>query len=465
MTEPHSSPKLAAADPAAAPVRACAPPAGAWREIAAASVGNALEFYDLLVYGYFAITLARLFFPTGDELSSLLLSVGTFGLSFVMRPLGAVVLGAYADRVGRKRALTASILLMMVGTGMIAITPTYASIGAWAPAIVILARLVQGFSTGGEFGAATAFMVEHAPAARRGFYASWQAATQGLATVMAAGLSALITAGLSPQQVDDGGWRIAFAFGMLIGPVGFYIRRHVAETPEFVAAQGGARTARSPLRALMSGNRSALLLGGGVVAGITGFNYVQKVYMPTFAVKQLHIAPSSALFCAVVTGLMLMVFSPLFGSLSDRLGRRRCMLVALALVALSTWPLFALLVAWPSVATLLVVQAIVGVLLAAILAPMPALLAELFPIATRGSGLAISYNASVTIFGGFAPLIVTWLIGASGNKMSPSFYVLATALVSLGALACLRPPRRAPAVGADGSRLQGEPRCVSAPQS
>lgn len=412
--------------------------AGAWREIAAASVGNALEFYDLLIYGYFAITIARLFFPTGDELTSLLLSVGTFGLSFVMRPLGAVVLGAYADRVGRKKALTASILLMMVGTGMIAFTPTYAAIGLWSPAIVILARLTQGFSTGGEFGAATAFMVEHAPASRRGFYASWQASTQGLATIMAAGLSALITGLLLPAEVDAWGWRIAFVFGLLIGPVGFYIRRHVSETPEFTAAARNAKVAASPLRELLTGNRSGLLLGGAIVAGITGFNYVQKVYMPTFAVKQLHLAASSALGCAVVTGLMLMVFSPLFGSLSDRFGRGRCMLIALGLVALSTWPLFAVLVALPTVGTLLAVQAIVGVLLAAILAPMPALLAELFPLATRGSGLAISYNVSVTIFGGFAPLIVTWLIGATGNKVSPSFYVLATAVVSLAALWALR---------------------------
>jgi MHS family proline/betaine transporter-like MFS transporter len=448
-----TAPSLPASRPTIDPEN---PPTGAWREIAAASVGNALEFYDLLVYGYFAITIGRQFFPTGDDHTSLLLSVGTFGISFVMRPLGAVVLGAYADRAGRKRALTSSILLMMVGTAMIAFAPTYARIGLWSPALVILARLVQGFSTGGEFGAATAFMVEHAPASRRGFYASWQASTQGLATVMAAGLSALITAWLAPAEVDAWGWRIAFMFGLLIGPVGFYIRKHVAETPEFLAAVRGAKTVVSPLRDVVSGNRAALLLGGGVVAGITGFNYVQKLYMPTFAVKQLHIAASSALACAVITGLMLMVFSPLFGAFSDRLGRRRFMLVSLGLVALSTYPLFAALVAYPTVGTLLLVQAIVGVLLAGILAPMPALLAELFPIGTRGSGLAISYNVSVTLFGGFAPLIVTWLIGTTGNKMSPSFYVLGTALVSLAALWSLRGPTRSDRGGESAVQGGGE---------
>jgi MHS family proline/betaine transporter-like MFS transporter len=245
-------------------------------------------------------------------------------------------------------------------------------------------------------------------------------------------------------------------FGLLIGPVGFYIRKHVAETPEFLAAVRGAKTVVSPLRDVVSGNRAALLLGGGVVAGITGFNYVQKLYMPTFAVKQLHIAASSALACAVITGLMLMVFSPLFGAFSDRLGRRRFMLVSLGLVALSTYPLFAALVAYPTVGTLLLVQAIVGVLLAGILAPMPALLAELFPIGTRGSGLAISYNVSVTLFGGFAPLIVTWLIGTTGNKMSPSFYVLGTALVSLAALWSLRGPTRSDRGGESAVQGGGE---------
>lgn len=411
---------------------------GAWREIAAASVGNALEFYDLLIYGYFAITIGKLFFPTGDDWTSLLLSVGTFGISFVMRPLGAVVLGAYADRSGRKKALTASILLMMIGTGMIAFTPTYGTIGLWSPAIVIVARLIQGFSAGGEFGAATAYMVEHAPGSRRGYYASWQASTQGLATVLAAGLSAVITSVLSAAEVDAWGWRAAFVFGLLIGPVGFYIRRHVAETPEFLATVRGNKTSTSPLRTVLAVDRTALLLGAGVVTGVTGFNYVQKLYMPTFAVKQLHIPASSALACAVVTGLMLMIFSPFFGSLSDRYGRIRSMLVALAAIVLSTYPLFAALVAMPTVGTLLVVQAIVGLLLAAILAPLPALLAELFPIGTRGTGLSISYNFAVTLFGGFAPLIVTWLIGVTGSKTSPSFYVLATALASFSALWALR---------------------------
>lgn len=239
-----------------------------WRAVLAASVGNALEYYDLLIYGYFAITIGKLFFPTGDAWSSLMLSVGTFGVSFIMRPLGSMVLGSYADRVGRKAALTWSILLMMLGTAMIAFAPTYASIGLWSPAIVIVARLLQGFSAGGEFGSATAFMIEHANGKRMGYNASWQAATQGLATLLAAGLSAWITYALTTAQVESWGWRVAFLFGLLIGPIGVYIRRHTPETPEFVAMQAeapAALQARSPLRDTLTQGLPGLLLGAGVV--------------------------------------------------------------------------------------------------------------------------------------------------------------------------------------------------------
>ena len=417
-----------------------------WRAVLAASVGNALEYYDLLIYGYFAITIGKLFFPTGDAWSSLMLSVGTFGVSFIMRPLGSMVLGSYADRVGRKAALTWSILLMMLGTAMIAFAPTYASIGLWSPAIVIVARLLQGFSAGGEFGSATAFMIEHANGKRMGYNASWQAATQGLATLLAAGLSAWLTYALTTAQVESWGWRVAFLFGLLIGPIGVYIRRHTPETPEFVAMQAEAPAAlqeRSPLRDTLTQGLPGLLLGAGVVVAVTAFNYVQKVYMPTYAINQLHIATSASLVCTMITGAMLMIMAPAFGLLADRFGSIRVVSIAMVVIALSTYPMFATLVAQPTFWTLLVMQAIVGVLLAAILAPLPALLADIFPTRTRGTGLALSYNLSVTIFGGFSPLIVTWLIGVTHIKTSPSFYVFATTLISLASLWMLRGRARA----------------------
>jgi MHS family proline/betaine transporter-like MFS transporter len=424
------------------PIRARRSP---WKEICAASIGNALEFYDLLIYGYFAVVIGKLFFPAADETTSLLLSVGTFGISFIMRPLGAMLLGSYADRAGRKASLTMSITLMMAGTAMIAFAPTYAQIGIASPLLVIVARMLQGFSTGGEFGAATAFMVEHADAKRRGFFASWQLSTQGLATVLAAGISALLSYLLTEGQMTDWGWRIAFGVGLLIGPVGLYIRSQIDETPEFkkVAA---VKTEKSPLKEVLVHDRVNLLLAIGVVAGATAFNYVCKVYMPTYALKQLHIPATSSFLGAVMTGAVLMATAPLFGSLSDRYGRFRVLTIALLTVGFTSYPLFLMLTTWPSVTTLILVQALVGLLIAASLGPIPAMLSDIFPTRTRGTGLALSYNFSVTLFGGFAPLIVTWMIALTGNKMAPSFYVIATAIVSVAAVLVLgrRMARRGP---------------------
>ena len=412
------------------------PKRGPWREICAASIGNALEFYDLLIYGYFAIVIGKLFFPTDDPTNSLLLSVASFGISFVTRPFGAIILGSYADKAGRKASLTLSIALMMLGTAMIALAPTYAQIGIAAPLIVVVARMIQGFSTGGEFGAATAFMVEHASAKRRGFFSSWQMSTQGLATVLAAGVSALLSWQLTDVQISDWGWRVAFAIGLLIGPVGLYIRSSIEETADF-RQLSATQKAKSPIREVFAINGTNMFLGAGVVAAATAFNYVHKVYMPTFAIKQLHLPATSSFLSAVVTGAMLMIAAPLVGAMSDHYGRHKVMGIALTLIAVTTYPLFLMLTTWPTVATLMFVQAAVGLLLAASLGPVPALLADIFPTKTRGTGLALSYNFAVTIFGGFAPLIVTWLIETLHNKVAPSFYVMATAAISLFSLILL----------------------------
>ena len=406
---------------------------GPWREICAASIGNALEFYDLLIYGYFAIVIGKLFFPTDDPTNSLLLSVASFGISFVTRPFGAIILGSYADKAGRKASLTLSIALMMLGTAMIALAPTYAQIGIAAPIIVVVARMIQGFSTGGEFGAATAFMVEHASAKRRGFFSSWQMSTQGLATVLAAGVSAFLSWQLTDVQISDYGWRVAFAIGLLIGPVGLYIRSSIEETADF-RQLSATQKAKSPIREVFAINGTNMFLGAGVVAAATAFNYVHKVYMPTFAIKQLHLPATSSFLSAVVTGAMLMIAAPMVGAMSDHYGRHKVMGIALTLIAVTTYPLFLMLTTWPTVATLMFVQAAVGLLLAASLGPVPALLADIFPTKTRGTGLALSYNFAVTIFGGFAPLIVTWLIETLHNKVAPSFYVMATAAISLFSL-------------------------------
>src|SRR5947199_5926213 len=226
-----------------------------WNAVIAASIGNALEWFDFVVYGFFAISIARLFFPAADESTSLLVALATFGVTYFMRPLGAIVLGNYADRHGRKAAFSLTIVVMTLGTGIIALAPTYAAIGLWAPILIVLARCIQGFSAGGEFGAATAFLAEQQPE-RRGFFASWQFASQGLTTVLATAFGAVLAAALSIEQMDSWGWRIPFLFGLLIGPVGYYLRSHVEETAEFRSTH----VRRAPLReAFLEGKKRLLI--------------------------------------------------------------------------------------------------------------------------------------------------------------------------------------------------------------
>jgi len=258
-----------------------APPT--WRIVAAASIGNALEWFDLLVYGYLAVTISRLFFPSNDENASLLLALGTFGVSYLIRPLGALALGAYADRSGRKASLLASIQLMMIGTLLMAALPTYRSIGLLAPAGVLIARLLQRFSIGGEFGSGTSFLVEHGPD-RKGFFGSFQWAGQGLAAVLASAFGIGLATAVTRSQLDSWGWRLPYLFGLLIGPIGFYIRRHIDETPEFVAAP----LSLTPLRELLTRQLDRVFLAIGIAVISNSSNYV-ILYMPTFAVTQLKL--------------------------------------------------------------------------------------------------------------------------------------------------------------------------------
>jgi MFS transporter, MHS family, proline/betaine transporter len=386
----------------------------------------------LVVYGFFAVIIAKLFFPAGNDTVSLLLALGTFGVSFFMRPLGAIVIGGYADRAGRKAALTLSIALMMVGTAIIVVLPTYEQIGIAAPLILVLARLMQGFSAGGEFGSATAFLAEHAPH-RRGFFASWQVASQGLTTVLAAVFGTVLTGGLSSDQLMAWGWRVPFIFGLLIGPIAYYIRSNVDETPEFLTAE----TTNSPLRDTFAGQKARLLIAIGIVVLGTVATYL-VLFMPTYGVKQLGL-PASVTFSAVVlTGVIQMIGAPLIGHLSDKIGRTGVMLTSATAMLVLGYPAFAWLVAQPSASTLFVVLVAMGVLVTSYFGALPGLLSEIFPVATRTTGMSLAYNIAVTVFGGFGPFIIAWLIRETGQKVAPSFYLMFAALLSLVALVAAR---------------------------
>lgn len=405
------------------------------RAVIAAVAGNTLEWYDFAVYGFFALTLAKLFFPAGDATTSLLLTVATFGVGFIMRPVGALVLGTLADRRGRKLALSLTILLMALGTAMIGFAPTYATAGAWAPAIIVLARLIQGFSAGGEIGGATAFLVEHAPPARRGLYASWQQASQAGALLLGSLTGALLT-GLLPQaDLEAWGWRIPFLIGLLIAPIGLYIRFRVSETDAFKAIlrERATRpeTAFSPLRETLGQHRTAVLAGFGITIAWTVCTYFFLVTMPTYAVRQLGVPQSTSLLANSIGLVLIVILAPIFGGWSDKVGRRPIMLVAAFGLLVSCWPLLYWLSSHPGVVNLILAQIVFAVLIAAFSGPAPAAIAELYPPAMRSTGLSIAYNLAVTIFGGFAPFITTWLILQTGSSLAPAWYVMLAAAISL----------------------------------
>ena len=403
-----------------------------YRVILAASIGNTLEWFDFLIYGYFAVTISKLFFPTDNETVSLLLTLGTFGASYLVRPLGAIVIGAFTDRAGRKAGLTLSILLMMIGTTMTAVTPTYATIGIAAPIIILFARLLQGFSVGGEFGSAVAFVVEQSKG-RKGFAASWQWASQGVTALLASGFGVLLTGVLPPDQLLAWGWRVPFFFGLLIGPVGLYIRRRMVETPEFTAV----KPTGTPVRDLLRRYRGRVLLALGASIISNSSNYL-ILYIPTYAVKQLGLPQATGFTATMVGAAILAAVSPLSGHWSDKVGRSGIMLAMAWLFLITAYPVFYFMVAYPSLATAIFAASWLSLVKAGYSGVLPSLMSELFPTETRGVGVSLSYSISVTIFGGFAPFVATWLIAVTGDSLSPSFYLMFTAGLSIIALTVVR---------------------------
>jgi MFS family permease len=400
------------------------------KQIVAAVIGNALEWYDFIVFGFLAVVISRLFFPSDSEYSSLLMATATFGVGFFMRPVGGILLGIYADRRGRKAALQLIIAMMTLSIAIIAFAPPYAAIGVAAPLLIVFARLLQGFATGGEFASATSFLVESAPHNRRGLYGSWQMFGQGLAVFCGAGVTALVTNGLSPEALDSWGWRIPFIIGLIIGPVGLWIRRHLSETSAFLEVQQAPKEKQSLARMLRNHLRQVLTVMALTVCGTVGF-YVILVYMPTFANKQLNLPLTEAFTAQVFAVALMTVLMPVFGALSDRVGRKVLILAATAGLLGALYPLFSWVYAAPSFARLMTMQVVLCTLLAVYFGPFSAAVAEQFPAGMRSTGLALAYNLAVMIFGGFAQFIVTWLIHTTGLAIAPVFYVMFAAALGL----------------------------------
>jgi len=407
----------------------------------AVTFGNMLEWYDFAVYGFLTPVIAKIIFPAVDPAASLLLSVGAFGVGFLTRPVGALVFGVLADRKGRKLALLLTFGLMGIATFAIGLIPPFASIGVAAPLLVVLARLLQGLATGGAVGGAIAMLTEHAPPGRAGFFASWQAAGQAGALLLGAVGVATISAIVSPEQLNAWGWRIPFFASAVILPLGLYIRRRVDDPEAFVRQ----RPASSPLKLLWRTHRTAVARGFGITIIWTVSTYFFFVYVPLYAHTVLKLSMSTTLFTNSLALALMLGVSPLAGHLSDRFGRYSLMIAAALGIVLLIRPGFGFLLNHPHAAALAIFQAVSAVLAALFIGPAPAAIAELFPSGVRSSGVGIAYNFSVTLFGGFAPLIATGLIARTGNPLSPTWYVMfACGLSLLALLLTLRTSSRGP---------------------
>ncbi|MBN9486292.1 MAG: MFS transporter [Alphaproteobacteria bacterium] len=399
--------------------------------VMATVAGNAIEFFDFITYAYFAVYIGQTFFPANTEFMSLLLSVGVFGVGFVFRPLGGVIIGAYADRVGRKPAMLLTIVLITLGTLALALTPSYASIGIAAPIIVVVCRLVQGLALGGEVGPASVFLVEIAPEGKRGLYSSWQLASQGLASLTAGGCGMLLSYIMSPADLAAWGWRVPFVLCLALIPVALYLRSSMPET-----LRAPRKTAAAPQgeRVRVWEHSGFILIAILLIMGATVSTYAAN-YMTTYAIATLRFPPSTALAATVIAGISTFLFALLGGWLADRYGRRMVMILPRLLLTVVTLPLFLMIGQWPGVTTLyattIALSGLTAISATAALVAIP----ELLPRSIRTTGLAIAYAVGVALFGGSTQFIITWLLKVTNNNPSaPAWYITAASLISLIAM-------------------------------
>jgi MFS family permease len=407
------------------------------RHVTAAVIGNALEFYDFTTYAFFAVQIGHAFFPAGaggfinSEFGSLMASLGTFGAGFLLRPVGGVIIGGYADRIGRRPAMILSFTLMGAAIFALALIPSYRSIGIAAPILAVMARLLQGFALGGEVGPTTAYLVEAAPIKRRGLYASWQSASQSIASIVGGGVGVTLALILSAAHLEEYGWRIAFMLGALTLPFGLMIRRSLPETlhapdhlPDYETG-GSFAILRDHFRAIVIG---LLILMGGTVA-----TYV-LTYMTTFARTTLNMGASPSFAATLVNGLFGLIASLAGGWLSDIYGRRKLMLVPRFAFLFSVYPIFLLIVYQHSTMALLVGTALLSILLNISSGAFYVAFGETLPKRVRGGIFATVYATSIAVFGGTTQPIIAWLIHVTGNPLAPAWYLLLATALSVVAM-------------------------------
>ncbi|MFI0267800.1 glycine betaine/L-proline transporter ProP [Streptomyces luteogriseus] len=405
-------------------------PALVRRAVKAAALGNAMEWFDFGVYSYIAVTLGKVFFPSGNPTAQLLSTFGAFAAAFLVRPLGGMVFGPLGDRVGRQKVLALTMIMMAAGTFAIGLIPSYATIGVGAPILLLVARLVQGFSTGGEYAGASTFIAEYAPDKRRGFLGSWLEFGTLAGYIGGAGLVTIMTALLSTDDLTSWGWRIPFLIAGPMGIIGLYLRMRLEETPAFAAEAEKAENNRpkTPLREMVTGQWRALLLCVGLVLVFNVTDYMLLSYMPSYLTGQLHYDETHGLLVVLGVMAVMMIVQPFAGALTDRVGRRPVIATGCAGFLLLSVPAL-LLIREGSLLAVALGMGALGMLLVCFTASMPSALPALFPTKVRYGSLSIGFNVSVSLFGGTTPLVVTALIGATGNMMMPAYYMMAAAVI------------------------------------
>ncbi|MGI4857518.1 MAG: MFS transporter [Janthinobacterium lividum] len=408
------------------PLAAGEPPIRPLQQLVAAMMGNVLEYYDFIVYAFLAATLARKFFH-GDGVAGLLASFATFGVGFLARPLGGAIIGRLADTRGRRFALQLTIFGMALGTVGIGVLPTYETIGMGAPILLVTLRLMQGLAAGGEWGTSTALIVESAPAGKRGFFGGLGQASIASASLLSSVVVAVVTGAFSATQMDEWAWRVPFLLGGILLVIGVYMRRTLVETPAFRNVQ------QQTSDIVPIDRRSALKMMGrafGFTIIWTVSYYVMLSYMPTFLVRHAGLSQAQALFSNSLALVVLVAATPFFGWLSDRIGRKPLLLACCIGFAVLAYPLFHIVLDHASLTSVVIVQIIFNLFIAAFSGAAPAALCELFPTRARTTLLSIGYSLATGIFGGFAPFIATALIQATGSPIAPTYYLIASAVVS-----------------------------------